>query len=470
MNPKHTNTILRQNESLSNEDSAFNKKSLGTYTSTTHNDYYAELNTERRKKGLFWETPTEQKIKTGTDQTYDIENTKISVENIIRTFDQKRENQALQADISNGTELPDLPLELAHLPSGLGLLQDYIFSTMTYPCRYTAGWVAITTMTAFVQTNITIQSEKGLGFNEFYLTLAPTGFGKESMRVPLNTLYNKITKENLYLPSLPSIEFSAPSSKQALHKTLQDTPNHSVYIQSDEFAEWLKSTSKDSNKASVLEYLMQIYTKSLSTIYPGRAITTNYVPVHNPKLSIFATTTAESLLTTININYAEMGTYNRWVIYLAPKTVPEKNYNPKNYEPPQTVINFIEYLIGLPSTSISMQNARECYIHYDKNFAEPIRQQDGLLGSRLTEQAIKLAGLFALSHGQVCIEPKDMELGYKIRLGLYHRSKALIDESNTMSHIPEINEAFEQIKKVCIKNETLYISSFSKRSRIVSIR
>lgn len=113
-----------------------------------------------------------------------------------------------------------------------------------------------------------------------------------------------------------------------------------------------------------------------------------------------------------------------------------------------------------------MQNAFETFIYYDQKYAEPIKQKDALLGGRLSEQAIKIAGLFALSNGRTVIEPQDIQLAYKIRLGLYYRSKALIDENSVMSDIPEINEAFEQIKNACEKNEILYISSFEKRSRI----
>ncbi|WP_213066970.1 hypothetical protein, partial [Acinetobacter baumannii] len=69
-----------------------------------------------------------------------------------------------------------------------------------------------------VQTNTTIQSNEGLSLNEYYLTLAPTGFGKEAMRAPLNKLLNILTKENNYHLSLPTIEYSAPSSKQGLHQ------------------------------------------------------------------------------------------------------------------------------------------------------------------------------------------------------------------------------------------------------------
>lgn len=418
-------------------------------------------NNTKQTMPQFWKDDIDQDIEKYT-KTHGEECAK----NIIKSVDENNERQAREADIIDNSTLPELPKELISLPSGLGILQNYILGTMDYPCRYTAGWTAITTMTAFVQTHITIDSRAGLSLNEYYITLAPTGFGKEALRDPLNKILDILKKDCLYGSNFPIVEYSAPSSKQGLHQILQETQNHSVYIQSDEFAEWLKSSNKDPSKAAVLEYLMQIYSKGLRMINPGRAITNNYTPIQNPRLSIFATTTAESILTAINKKSAEMGAYNRWVIFVAPQIIPIKNYERKNYEPSKDIIQFIKWLVELKPLSISMQNAFKTFISYDQKYAEPIKQKDALLGARLSEQAIKMAGLFALSNGRTVIEPQDIQLAYKIRLGLYYRSKALIDENSVMSDIPEINEAFEQIKNVCEKNEILYISSFEKRSRV----
>lgn len=204
-------------------------KDILTYAPTQGSQAPQQPVIKKQTVPLFWKD----------DINHDIDKyTKIHGEecakNIIKSVDENNERQAREADIIENSTLTELPEELLSLPSGLGILQNYILGTMDYPCRYTAGWTAITTMTAFVQTNITIDSRAGLSLNEYYITLAPTGFGKEALRDPLNKILDILKKDCLYGSNFPIVEHSAPSSKQGLHQILQETQNHSVYIQSDE--------------------------------------------------------------------------------------------------------------------------------------------------------------------------------------------------------------------------------------------
>jgi hypothetical protein len=180
-------------------------------------------------------------------------------------------------DTGKAFVLPDYPEELLNLPYQLGEIQVFILNRMTYPSVATAGITALSTLTAFAQTNITIKSRDGLGLNEYHMVLAPTGFGKEDLRKPAEILDSKSKEVMTGMLNKVRFSYSAPASAQGIHQILEK--NRSVYFLSDEFAEWLKLSHKDSTKQAALGYFMQLYTKALSTIEPGNAVTTQYKPI-----------------------------------------------------------------------------------------------------------------------------------------------------------------------------------------------
>lgn len=365
----------------------------------------------------------------------------------------------------NGDSLPPLPEQLKALPGGLGHLQVYVYNTMTYPCLYTAGWVAIATMAGFAQSHLTINSLSGLGFNEYFLTLAPTGFGKESLRDPLNVLLRNLD-DTFNFENLPTVEHSAPSSKQGLHQVIQSVQNHSVYVQSDEFAEWLKGAKKDPNKHAALSYLMEIYSKANRTIHPGRAVSGDYKPIEKPRLSVFSTTTAESLLSTLDKNTAEMGAYNRWVMYVAPTERIQKKYTGLEFEPRQEAIEAVKWVAELESQNIKIdKSAFDMMVHFDSKYAENIKFTDAVIGGRITEQAIKIAGLFALSDQRTTINAQDMQIAYEIRLGLYYRAKEMISQSGAISGSHETGKALEQLRDKLKTRASIYLSQLHNFSR-----
>jgi len=370
---------------------------------------------------------------------------------------------------SSGPEfnLPPLPDELYQLPDGLGAIQEYIHGSMTYPCRYTAGWASIATLAGFAQTKVTIDSRQGLGFNEYYLTLAKTGFGKEELRDPLNKLITELDFDfTVSGENIPDVVSAAPSSKQGLHYLIEAAKNHSVYVQSDEFAEWLKAASNDSHKQQALSYLLEIYNRALRKIHPGNAVTNKYETVHNPRLSVFATTTAESALRSLSLDDAEMGAYNRWVIYVAPESMPDKRYTGLEFKPSPDAIEAAAFVARLDTNHIKMTSGGlKEYIEQDRTHAEPIKFADGLMGGRLSEQALKLAGLFALSAKRTEINADDMELAYKIRLGLYRRASSLVEQSGAISGSHETTKALDQVREVLKKGKPIYTSTLKARSR-----
>src|SRR5690625_1830214 len=382
--------------------------------------------------------------------------------------------------------LPPLPEALADLPDGLGFLQNWIVGRMTYPCRFVAGWNAITTLTAFAQTNFTINSQAGLGLNEFYMTLARTGFGKESMREPVPILsaavLDRARGATNVAQALPAIENSAPASAQGLHRALEIAGEKkalpSVYMLADEFASWLRAVSargkNDGNQFQALSFAMQLYSKALGTAHPGRAVTNSYADIENPRFLIFSTTTPQAAFDSMSRDLAEMGAWNRFVTFLAPDEVPKKRYSGLRFEPCPDAVGFLYRLLmrGPERLQIS-EGAFKTYVQRDRDHAEPIRQSDALMGGRLAEQAIKMSGLFCLSRGDSVISDADMRRAFDIRLGLYHRDAAAAGVDGAMEGRHETAEALEQIRAALERHGRPYkssLQSFSRKYRGLSTR
>lgn len=382
--------------------------------------------------------------------------------------------------------LPPLPEALADLPDGLGFIQNWIVGRMTYPCRYVAGWNAITTLTAFAQTNFTVASQAGLGLNEFYMTLARTGFGKESMREPVPILSKAVLERargaTNVAQALPAIENSAPASAQGLHRALEIAGETkalpSVYMLADEFASWLRAVSargkNDGNQFQALSFAMQLYSKALGTAHPGRAVTNSYADIENPRFSIFSTTTPQAAFDSMSRDLAEMGAWNRFVTFLAPDEIPNKRYRGQVFKPCPDAVEFLHALLlrGPEHLQIS-DDAFDVYVQRDREQAEPIRQSDALMGGRLAEQAIKMAGLFCLSRGDSEINAEDMAGGFDIRLGLYQRAAAAAGVDGAMEGRHETAEALEQVRTALERHGRLYksqLQSFSRKYRALPVR
>lgn len=381
--------------------------------------------------------------------------------------------------------LPDHPKELLNLPYMLGELQNYIYGRMTYPCRASAGIAALATMTNFVQTNILIHSRDGLGFNEYYMILAPTGFGKEDLRKPitkLDQLSAPREDENILdtdplaetrkilIPESAKLHYAAPASSQGMHEHLMKS--RSIFYLADEFAVWLKQGKSDSSKQGALGYLMEAYTRATGSIEPGNAVTKSYLPVKNPRVSVFSTSTGEAMLETMSQEDAESGAYNRWVIFAADRKLPTKKYTDLVYEPSEKLIKFCIELRRKPMESkIKFSNeATQKFIEIDQEQSEPIKRKDGILGGRLSEQAIKIAGLIALSDNRSTILPEDITTAFSIRMGIYSRTRLLAMQEGKLDGLHPTVLALNQItnalkEKVGKEKNFLYLTQFPNFSR-----
>jgi hypothetical protein len=370
-----------------------------------------------------------------------------------------------------GDGLPSHPEELLNLPGKLGKLQDYIYGRMSYPCRATAGFYSLVVMTMLLQTNNTINSRDGLGLNEYYLGLAPTGFGKEEVRKIVSQIYAEMGIAFTFHGV--KLHYAAPASMQGIHELLEN--GRSAFFMADEFANWMKQSGTDSNKSNALNYLMECYTKATGTVFCGHAKTVQYFPVRNPRLSIIATSTGEAMFESLTKAQAESGAYNRWLIFVGPQKLPKKRYTGLVYDIPEDLLAWLKDMSGLTDNGRYEEGQSEGigfsvkgfekFIELDQQLAEPVKAKDGVIGGRLAEQAIKIAGVIAMCEGHKHIGPEDMETAFKIRLGLYHRAAASIRAESAIEGGDTLGKAKKQLAKAIEKHGVVYISQLEKNSR-----
>lgn len=360
--------------------------------------------------------------------------------------------------------LPGHPEALLNLPHGLGKIQDWIHGRMKYPSRATAGVGALATLTAFTQSHITVDSFGGLGLNEQYLVLAPTGFGKEDLRAPISVLAEASALDMLFDGNRSEIQWSPPSSLQGMHKLLEENP--AQMFLSDEFAEWLAQTSSDAHKQAALGYFMQLYTKALSTVNAPHAVTNTYSPVKNPRVSVLATSTAERILESMTLSHADSGAYNRWLILLAEQDRIPKRYTGLQYEPPEDVVELVRKVGCYSETTVTFSSeAWAHFVEHDSHVIEPLKFDDNHLAGRLSEQAIKIAALVALSDSRTEINVQDLRTAYAIREGLYHRVRAMVSHEGGFTGMHATGQALEQLRDVLTRKEFVYKSRLPALSR-----
>lgn len=369
--------------------------------------------------------------------------------------------QEVEAD-----DLPGIPADLLALPHGLGEMQRYIYDSMIYPHAGAAGLTALAVYTAFAQTNLTIDSYGGLGFNELYMLMAPTGFGKESLRKPFERLLELLEWD--MSGDRVGLEFAAPASAQGLHQTLE--AGRSKMFLADEFADWLMPTAKGggagAHKAEALGYVMQLYTKALGKVHPGGAVTTKYETVEEPRFSLLTTSTAEAMMRAMSAGQAESGAYNRFVMLPMENQRIPKRYEGLAFHPDGAALEPLTWVAQQEKAAVTFSpQAWALFKEIDSDTAEPLRFKDGVMAGRLSEQAIKMAGLIALSDQRMEISAADLQTAYNIRLGLYHRTAALMEQEGAISGLHDTSQAVEQIKATLKKRKEIYRSQLPALSR-----
>jgi hypothetical protein len=369
-----------------------------------------------------------------------------------------------EKEATTSDNLPPFPEDLSDLPHGLGELQSYVFGTMIYPSLAAAGFTALALYTSLAQTHLTINGMMGgLGFNEQYMMLGGTGSGKEGTRKPFGMIHKDLKRHVFNAGGMPQVLRSAPSSKQGLHKHLEE--NNSLVMLSDEFGEWLCTTESGSAKQEALGYLMEIYSSALESVHPGGAVKNNYTPVENPRVMLYTTSTAERMLETMSASQADSGSYNRFVILAMGKEVYPKRYEGFKWEFSRQTMEPLEWLVHQAGVVDISPEAWERFKAQDQAITDPIKHADPQMGGRLGEQAIKLAGLGALSDKRMTINANDMDVAFALRVGLYKRTKALFDGEGAISNQHITTKAADQIRSALERKPVLYRSQLPLYSR-----
>lgn len=396
----------------------------------------------------------------------------------VTTFQQLKAAQdarkAAKATSDDRVILPDFPAELLDMPHGLGELQRWILGTMPYPSAAVAGFTAWAVLAHFAMPTVRIDSIDGLGVNEQFLLLAPTGFGKESTRKPFVKLTEALEgyprpagAGNLWLSNLPRLQFSAPASQQGLHKLLE--AHRAQTFLADEFADWLGHSASDSHKQQALGHITQAYSKAFGTLAAPAAITTEYKAVQHPRVLVFATSTAEHILETITASHADRGALNRFVILPAEQGRLKKNRRIRGeaFQPPDAVVDLVAWIATLEAdTPITFADeAWALYEAHDEAVLDPLKFRDYRLAGRLNEQAFKLAALVALADRRTTIGVRDLAIAYAIREGIYHRAASLIGYDGALSGMHATGQALEQLRAHLERKPFIYLSHLEKLSR-----
>lgn len=371
--------------------------------------------------------------------------------------------------VKNDKELPGFCDSLLNLPGALGELQDYIHGAMVFPDRPIAAISALAFATHYASTKAIVDTiYGGLCLHEYYVVMARTGFGKESLRRALDKIDEELTAGYFGISAGASIQRALPASPQGLHKLLEN--NRAQTFMSDEFAEWLvQSTGRNSNphRQGTIGYLMELYTKGLGNVCVPQAVTTKYEDVQNPRVSIFATTTGERMAESMSLSQAESGLYNRFVPFVATQERIIKTYTKLNLAPGEGLLSWFRWMLELEddTTMALSKEAFDHFVDYDHNVVEDIKFHDPVLAGRLTEQAFKISALIALSRKSMEISKNDLELAYKIRMSIYERSKAFLMREGGLTGEDVTVKAFEQLREALNRNGVLYASKLINYSR-----
>lgn len=361
--------------------------------------------------------------------------------------------------------LPDHPSQLTEMPHGLRLIQTYIYNQMSYPIPELAGFMSLAVLSAFLQQKVTIKSRQGLGFQNWWLGLLGTGFGKDALRDPFFSL----PKQAVHGGIGTQVHSSQAGSKQGLHRLLEE--NNSIFLMADEFANWVAKAEVGGHITDTLFYAMECYGRTFGTVNPGRVQHTVYADVECPRLSILATSTPDLMFSKMNKEKAEAGAWNRWMMFVGDDTLPPIRYEGLEWEPSDELLDFLSWAHDLqdPAARQSLikfsPDGWDRFKELNSELCEPIKKSDGLLGGRLAEQAIKCMGLWAVADKRTVIKPADVEAGFALRIGIYERTRAAVEASGALDEGSDANQVFESIRKYVAKKGSLLESQIKNATR-----
>jgi len=359
--------------------------------------------------------------------------------------------------------LPPLPASLCALPGLLGETQRWIARTMYRPHDGVAGLVALALVYYLAMPFVRIASRDGLGMGEFFQVLAPTGFGKESLRAPFRKLAKWAASQRMIQPDL---HYNAPSSQQGLQEML--AANRCLVVIPDEFGEWIAKGEKEPHREQCMGHLMHVYGNPNGTVETPRAVTNKLPPVNEPRVLLFATSTERRFMEAMSGSIAERGFLNRFLtlpVGSESLEIGPLNNDPSVYCIPDALKTIAANILEAGALVTFDADAAAYSDAHLRAVLGPLQLNDNRLAGRLNEQAIRIAAAIVISEGRNVIDVRAMAMAYEIREGLYERTAAMFADDGCLNDVHPSAQALEQIRGLLKKHDSLKLSDLQRRSR-----
>jgi len=359
--------------------------------------------------------------------------------------------------------LPPIPEALCALPGRMGEVQEWIVSTMYKPHWGVAGLVTLALMDFMAMMNTRIASRSGLAMGEFFMVLAPSAFGKESLRTPFRKLSEFAMRERL---ALADLHFSAPSSMQGLQEMLMGS--RAMAMLPDEFGDWIAKGDKEHHREQAMAHLMQVYGNPFGTVDVPRAISKKLTPVKEPRMVLFGTSTGARFSEVINGSIADRGFLNRFVMLPVgdgPLEIGSLTDDPLAYEIPQALASLAKRICPGAQTLTFDDDAIEYKNAHLRAVLDPLSDSDNRLAGRLSEQAARIAAAFALNEGRCVIDVRDMAAAFEIREGLYQRTAAFFASEASLTGDNPTMRALEQARNTLKRHGSMSRSRLRDHAR-----
>ncbi|MFC6747117.1 hypothetical protein ACFQFG_22830 [Methylobacterium persicinum] len=177
----------------------------------------------------------------------------------------------------------DYPDEALRVPGLIGDIADWIMATSMYPCRLFATAAALTAVGGAVGRQVYTGVPRS-STSLYWLTIAPTGGGKDWPQEAVKVLYREA--------GLGHLLKSAVSSAAKLGMTLSEQPTQVQVI--DEVGKVLRkfvARNSSSQEMSLLDDYCSVWGKNMGSFEPEGVTTRTDTVIHRPCLTFYGATT-----------------------------------------------------------------------------------------------------------------------------------------------------------------------------------
>ena len=348
-------------------------------------------------------------------------------------------------------------------------IAKFVYQQSPRPIKEIAQVTALAFMSGICGRSYNIS---GTGLNAYYVLLAMSGLGKETMQKGIEKLIDAVMKTQPNADKF--IGLSELVSGQGLLRYFVEKSNCFLTVQG-EFANLMRrmtATHAPSHMLVLKKMLLDLYNKSgYGNKLQGVAYSdtkNNIGTILSPSFTLLGESVPDAFYQTLSEGLAEEGLISRLLIYEAPSTRPLMNYNHAKVKVPEKLRNALQILITNCLTLNSLNNVMNVemddevidQLHlYDIETNDLINKTtDDVKRQLITRnhlKIMKMASLFAI--GDNFYKPK-------ISLRHYEFAKKLVDKSTstiiTKYELEEIGDSVgtqnKQLKELeCVIGEII---------------